>query len=105
MTLMRVYIVKMTDKKIIKQDSNISWYTYILKCGDNSLYTGCTNNLEKRIQTHSSGKGAKYTRSHLPVKLVYSEKLDNRSLASKRESEIKKLPRKEKISLIESSMN
>ena len=50
-------------------------YTYIVECGDGSLYTGWTNNLEKRIQAHNAGKGAKYTKSRLPVKLVYSETL------------------------------
>lgn len=80
--------------------TNKSWFIYILRCGDGSLYTGSTNDLKKRVTTHSSGKGAKYTRSHLPVSLVYSEEYENRSLAAKRESEIKKLSRKDKILLI-----
>ena len=76
------------------------WFVYILECGDGSLYTGSTNDLENRLSTHSSGKGAKYTRSHLPVTLVYSQDSLNRSEAAKRESEIKKLSRKEKLALI-----
>lgn len=81
-----------------------SWFIYILKCGDGSLYTGSTNDLEARVKKHSSGKGAKYTRSHLPVTLVYSEKSANRSSATKREAEIKKLSRKEKLFLIKKSL-
>jgi len=77
------------------------WFAYILECGDGSLYAGSTNDLENRVKTHSAGKGARYTRSHLPVFLVYSEKLANRSLVTKREANIKKLSRKEKLKLIE----
>lgn len=76
------------------------WFVYILECADNSLYTGSTNNLEKRLAKHNSGKGAKYTRAHLPVKIVYSEKLANRSEANIREAAIKKLSRQEKLKLI-----
>lgn len=65
-------------------------YVYILKCGDNTLYTGWTNNLNKRIQTHAEGKGAKYTRGRLPVKLVYFEKFEDKISAQKREYAIKK---------------
>lgn len=65
-------------------------YVYILECGDNTLYTGWTNNLDKRIQTHSEGKGAKYTRGRLPVKLVYFEKFEDKISAQKREYAIKK---------------
>lgn len=83
-----------------KTSSDESWFTYILKCGDGSLYTGSTNDLESRVEKHSSGIGAKYTRSHLPVSLVYFEKFADRSLAFKREVEIKKLSRKKKLILI-----
>jgi putative endonuclease len=79
---------------------NKNWFAYILECGDGSLYAGSTNDLKNRVETHSTGKGAKYTRSHLPVSLVYSEELADRSLAAKRESEIKKLSRKEKLALV-----
>jgi putative endonuclease len=82
------------------------WFVYILECGDGSLYTGSTNDLEKRVKAHNAGKGAKYTRSHLPVKLVYFEEFEDlegstgKSLAMKREVEIKKLSRREKLKLI-----
>lgn len=75
-------------------------YVYILKCSDNTLYTGWTNNLEKRIACHNKGKGAKYTRCRLPVKLVYFEILKDKSSALKREYEIKQLPRYKKNQLI-----
>ncbi|MDN5341971.1 MULTISPECIES: GIY-YIG nuclease family protein [Oceanotoga] len=75
-------------------------YTYILKCSDNSLYTGWTNDLKKRLETHNSGKGSKYTRSRLPVEIVYFEEFKNKSDAMKREYEIKKLSRKNKLILI-----
>lgn len=77
-----------------------SYFVYILLCADDSLYTGITNNIEARLKTHESGKGSKYIRAHLPVKLVYTEKLKTKSLALKREAEIKKLDRQQKLSLI-----
>ena len=77
-------------------------YTYILKCGDGSLYTGWTNNLKKRLEDHNLGKGAKYTRAHLPVRLVYYETFDPKEDAMKREASIKKLSRPEKERLIAS---
>lgn len=76
------------------------YYTYIARCSDNSLYTGYTNDLEKREEVHNTGKGAAYTRSRLPVTLVYSEKFKNRAEAMKREWEIKKLSKEEKEKLI-----
>lgn len=76
------------------------WYVYILKCSDGSLYTGCALDLEKRIFDHNSGKGAKYTRARLPVNIAYFEKAEDRSRAQKREAEIKKLSRQQKIDLI-----
>ena len=75
-------------------------YVYILSCSDNTLYTGWTNDLERRINVHSSGKGAKYTRGRLPVKLVYFEKFNDKKLAMKREYAIKRLSREEKLKLI-----
>ena len=77
-------------------------YTCILKCGDGSLYTGWTNNLKKRLEDHNLGKGAKYTRAHLPVMLVYYETFDTKEDAMKREASIKKLSRPEKERLIAS---
>lgn len=73
------------------------WFVYILLCSDNSLYTGTTNNLEKRFLEHKNGKGGRYTRSHLPVKIIYSEKFSAKSEALKREIEIKNWTRKKKI--------
>ncbi|MCA9380794.1 GIY-YIG nuclease family protein [Candidatus Dojkabacteria bacterium] len=73
---------------------------YILKCKDKSLYTGITNNIEHRLKMHKSGKGSKYVRAHLPFKLVYSETLSSQSEALKREIEVKKLTRIEKLKLI-----
>lgn len=76
-------------------------YIYILECSDKTLYTGYTNDLEKRVKAHNEGKGAKYTKSRLPVKLVYSEAFDDKKEAMSREWYIKhKLTREEKINLI-----
>lgn len=86
---------------VLLKVSENQWLVYILECSDKSLYTGITNNLEKRIQQHNNGKeGAKYTRVRRPVKCVYEETLNDRSAATKREMEIKKLKRVEKLSLI-----
>lgn len=73
---------------------------YILECSDGTLYTGWTNNLEKRLDDHNSGKGAKYTRARLPVVLKYHEIFSTKEEAMKREYEIKQLKRQEKIKLI-----
>ncbi|EKD58240.1 MAG: Excinuclease ABC C subunit protein [uncultured bacterium] len=77
------------------------FHVYILLCADKTLYTGITNDLERRILEHNgSPKGAKYTAHRQPVKLVFSKSLKNRSLASKEECRIKKLSRQEKLDLI-----
>lgn len=76
-------------------------YTYILRCRDGSLYTGWTNNLEKRLNCHNAGKGAKYTKARLPVELAYFETFQTKKEAMQREWKIKKMTRKEKIALIE----
>lgn len=75
-------------------------YVYILKCADGSLYTGYTNDLNKRIKTHNSGKGAKYTRCRLPLELVYYEIYETKNEAMKREYSIKQLSRSNKLRLI-----
>ncbi|AYD41230.1 GIY-YIG nuclease family protein [Clostridium fermenticellae] len=75
-------------------------YVYILECKDGTFYTGYTNDLEKRIKTHNSGRGAKYTRCRLPVRIVYSEAYESRSEAMKREYFIKQLSRQAKIKLM-----
>lgn len=77
-------------------------YTYIVKCSDGTYYTGWTNNLEKRIQSHNSGTGAKYTRPRLPVTLVYYETFSTKQEAMRREYAIKQLNRQQKDSLIRS---
>lgn len=77
-------------------------YTYILRCSDDTLYTGWTNDIEKRLKAHNDGKGAKYTKPRLPVHLVYVEEFDDKIEAMKREADIKKLSRAEKIKLINS---
>jgi len=75
------------------------WYVYMLRCGDDTLYTGITDNVERRFAAHCAGKGAKYTRGRGPLKLVYTEKQPNKSSALKRELAVKKLtrPQKEKL--------
>ena len=79
----------------------MAWFVYILRCGDGSLYTGCTDDVQRRLAIHRSGKGAKSTRSRLPLELVYQEPAANRSAALRREAAIKKLGRQEKLRLIE----
>ena len=76
------------------------WYLYILRCRDNTLYTGITTDVEKRLEAHRSGKGAKYTRGRAPLELVYQESCGSHSNALKREAEIKKLPRTAQETLV-----
>ena len=80
----------------------MAWEVYMLRCGDGSLYTGCTNRMEQRLAAHERGLGAKYTRSRLPVALVYRESAADRSAALRREAAVKKLSRQEKQALAES---
>ncbi|MBQ7975047.1 MAG: GIY-YIG nuclease family protein [Clostridia bacterium] len=75
-------------------------YTYIVRCSDGSLYCGYSTNPEKRVKVHNSGRGAKYTRSRLPVELVYAEVFDTKENAMSREYAIKKLTRARKLELI-----
>ncbi len=81
------------------------FFVYILRCNDNTLYTGWTTDLNKRLKCPNSGKGAKYTRCRLPVEIVHYENLPDKSSALKRECEIKKLSRAEKLILIENIIN
>jgi putative endonuclease len=76
------------------------YYVYILECNDGSLYTGSTNNLERRLKQHNDGKGAKYTKMHRPVKIVYSAEAKDKSSAFKEEYRIKQLKRIDKLKLI-----
>jgi predicted GIY-YIG superfamily endonuclease len=76
------------------------WYLYILRCGDGTLYTGITTDIETRLSQHRSGKGAKYTRGRGPLELVYREQCEDHSQALKRELAVKAMSREEKLSLI-----
>ena len=78
-----------------------SWKLYILRCGDGSLYTGITVDLEARLEQHRTGKGAKYTRGRGPLEMVYCEECGGYSEALKREYAVKQLPRSEKLKMIE----
>lgn len=78
----------------------MSWTVYMLRCRDGSLYTGMTNDLERRLASHRAGKGGAYTRSRLPVRLVYSERRRSRGAALSREAAIKRLPRAAKLGLL-----
>ncbi len=82
----------------MKEKQNI---TYILRCSDGTLYTGWTNQLDKRLNDHNEGRGAKYTRGRRPVELAYQEMYDTKQEAMQREARIKKMTRKEKEKLIE----
>ena len=82
----------MTEKK---------WYLYLLRCGDGTLYTGITTDVEGRLVQHRSGKGAKYTRGRGPLEVVYTEECEDHSAALKRELAVKALPREEKERMIQ----
>lgn len=92
---------------IIRSPAKPSWFVYLLRCADNTLYTGITTDLKRRLDEHNgennSNKGARYTRHRRPVVLVYSEALSNRSCASQREYAIKQLSRAAKEQLISTS--
>lgn len=78
----------------------MNFYVYMLRCSDGTLYTGYTDDPERRLRVHNAGKGAKYTRSRRPVELVYREMLEDKSAALRREREIKRLNRAQKLNLI-----
>lgn len=85
-----------------EEPENDIWHVYMVRCSDGTLYTGITNNLEKRIEAHNSEKdGARYTRSRRPVKLVYAEQAGSRSAAAKLEYQLKKLPLSKKKEFVE----
>jgi predicted GIY-YIG superfamily endonuclease len=77
-----------------------TWFVYILRCADGSLYTGITKDVDRRLKQHNAGTASRYTRGRLPVSLEYQEEQPNQSMALKRELAIKALPRQEKESLI-----
>lgn len=93
----RMVILSMSERS----DHEI-YYVYIMECSDGSLYTGITNDTEKRLKIHNQGKGAKYTRGRLPVKIVYREEVGSKGDALRREAEIKKLERIDKLKLLKS---
>lgn len=78
----------------------MSWFVYMLRCGDGTLYTGVTDDVERRLAAHRSGRGAKYTRGRGPLELVYQEEVPDKSAALRREYQIKQLPKQEKEGLI-----
>lgn len=78
----------------------MSWFVYMLRCGDGTLYTGVTDNVERRLAAHRSGKGAKYTRGRGPLKLVYQEEVPDKSAALQREYQIKQLTKQKKEALL-----
>jgi putative endonuclease len=78
----------------------MKWIVYILECSDKTLYTGITNNMEKRLAAHQNGTASRYTRSRLPVRLVYEEKCQSRSRALRREMIVKELKRSDKLDLV-----
>jgi len=77
----------------------MNWFCYLLRCADDTLYCGITNDLEKRLAAHNAGTASKYTRTRVPVKLVFAEPCTDRSSASKREMEIKQMTRSGKLKL------
>jgi putative endonuclease len=81
-------------------NQTLNWFCYLLECADGTLYTGITNDLDKRLAAHNSGTASKYTRSRLPVQLVYSEPHADRASASQREAALKKLSRVAKLALV-----
>lgn len=83
----------------------MTWKVYMLLCTDHSLYTGISNDVEKRLAMHASQRGAKYFRGRQPQQLVYLESGHDRSSASRREAAIKKLLRREKLALLDSNIN
>lgn len=81
--------------------SEARWFVYILECSDGTLYTGYTNDVAARVAKHNAGKGAKYTKSRLPVVACHREELPSKSLAMKREYSIKQLTRAQKLALVD----
>lgn len=85
----------------MEKEQKITNYTYILRCSDDTYYTGWTNHLENRIKAHNEGRGAKYTRGRTPVELVYCETFETKQEAMRREFQIKQMTRTEKEKLIQ----
>ena len=100
-------VYKYAKKFLMLDISKKNWFVYLLECGDQTLYCGITNNIENRLKQHRGEiiGGAKYTRSRAPLKLVYQEQIETRSMALKREILIKKMSRREKLELIKNNFN
>ena len=100
--LNRRYFILMLRKrqKPRPRPSSDPWFVYLLRCSDGSLYTGITKDVKRRCQQHNAGTASRYTRSRLPIKMVYQETAVSRSLALKREAAIKAMTRAEKLALI-----
>jgi putative endonuclease len=95
------FVGLMKTKKLKRSNRRKNpWYLYILECGDGSLYTGISNDVQRRLKAHQSGRGAKYTCSHLPVTLRYVEKCGRQARAMYRERQVKTFPKKKKLALI-----
>ena len=92
--------ISVSGKRHISAGKKKPWSLYILECGDGSLYTGISNNVQKRFACHCAGRGARYTRTHQPVKLMYVEECGPQGMAMSREREVKKFPKKRKLALI-----
>lgn len=92
---------KMEEKAVKSRKRREPWTVYILKCGDGTFYTGIAKDLQKRFEAHSSGKGAKYTRTRLPLEILYQESCKDRARALVRECAVKALPRKKKEILVQ----
>lgn len=88
---------------VVPPSAPLTWRVYILRCGDGTLYTGATNDLERRLERHRKGLGAAYTRSRLPLRLVYSEGGFDRGSALRREATLKQLTRRQKLALVETA--
>ena len=89
------------DKQSAVGSRRTAVFVYIVECADQTLYTGWTTNIERRLKAHNAGRGAKYTQQRGPVRVVYSEEMPDRGAALKRELQIKRMPRAEKLKLIE----
>lgn len=81
------------------------WFVYLIRCADNSLYTGITTDVERRVETHRAGKGAKYLKTRRPFKLVFSAPVGDRSQASKLEYAIKQLPKRQKEAIVQGKLD
>lgn len=96
---------KSREAPVNKHTSTEKWFVYILRCADGTLYTGITNDVNRRCERHNAGTGSRYTRSRLPVQMEYQETQATRGLALKREFAIKAMSRLEKESLIRSALS